>query len=42
MKYIDPAKEKPSFDNRNVSSILVSADSLVMEDLVEECLGYIK
>lgn len=41
LKYISPIRSV-SLDYKNVSSILVSADSLVMKDLVEECLTFIK
>jgi hypothetical protein len=34
--------EKPVLDPKIVSSVLVSADSLIMKDVVEECLNYIK
>ena len=35
-------KDKPELEPKNVTSILVSADSLIMKDLVEEWLGYMK
>ena len=35
-------KEKPPLEPSNVTSILVSADSLIMRDLVDEWLIYIK
>ena len=42
VRYINPNWESLSLDFKNVSSVLVSADSLVMDDLVEECLKFIK
>ena len=42
LKYINPINDSIHLDYKNVSSILVSADSLVMKDLVEECLIFIK
>lgn len=42
IKYIDPKENQPTLDCRNVSSVLVSADSLIMKDLVDECLMFIK
>lgn len=42
IKYIDPKENQPILDCKNVSSVLVSADSLIMKDLVDECLMFIK
>lgn len=41
LKYITE-QTPPTLDFKNVSSILVSADSLIMKDVVEEWLLYIK